>query len=66
MWTPEMIVYHEIIRLPLLSQAKEYLGTIAKEADLTIGLEAIDLCLSSLSRSFEGKLVYTHRPLVNS
>ena len=43
-----MIGYHEIIRLPLLSQAKEWLGTIAKEVDLTNGLEEIELT-SSLS-----------------
>ena len=40
---PDMIGYHEIIRLPLLSQAKEWLGTIAKEVDLTSGLEEIEL-----------------------
>ena len=43
-----MIGYHEIIRLPLLSQAKEWLGAIAKEVDLTNGLEEIELT-SSLS-----------------
>ena len=41
--TPDMIGYHEITLLPLLSQAKEWLGTIAKEVDLTRGLEEIDL-----------------------
>ena len=45
---PDMIGYHEIIRLPLLSQAEEWLGTIAKEVDLTNGLEDIELT-SSLS-----------------
>ena len=40
---PDMIGYHEIIRLPLLSQAKEWLGTIAKEVDLTNGLEEIEV-----------------------
>ena len=47
--TPDMIGYHEIIRLPLLSQAKEWLGTIAKEVDLTAGLRAIDTSSSSTS-----------------
>ena len=47
--TPDMIGYHEIIRLPLLSQAKEWLGTIAKEVDLMAGLSAIDTSSSSTS-----------------
>ena len=44
--TPDMIGYHEIIRLPLLSQAKEWLVTIAKEVDLTRDLEEIELDIS--------------------
>ena len=47
--TPDMIGYHEIIRLPLLSRAKEWLGTIAKEVDLTRDLEETELD-TSLSR----------------
>ena len=44
--TPDMIGYHEIIRLPLLSRANEWLGTIAKEVDLTKDLEEIELATS--------------------
>ena len=53
---PDMIGYHEIVRLPLLSQAKEWLGTIAKEVDLTIGLEEIELTNSLLLPEFRRKV----------
>ena len=53
---PDMIGYHEIIRLPLLSQAKEWLGTIAKEVDLTNGLEGIELTNSLSLPEFRRKV----------
>ena len=45
--TPDMIGYHEINQLPLLSQAKEWLGTIAMEVGLMAGLSTIDPSSSS-------------------
>ena len=53
---PDMIGYHEIIRLPLLSQAKEWLGTIAKEVDLTNGLEEVELTNSLSLPEFRQKV----------
>ena len=53
---PDMIGYHEIIRLPLLSQAKEWLGTIAKEVDLTNGLKEIELTSSLSLHEFRRKV----------
>ena len=53
---PDMIGYHEIIRLPLLSQAKEWLGAIAKEVDLTSGLEEIELTNSLSLPEFRQKV----------
>ena len=53
---PDMIGYHEIIRLPLLSQAKEWLGTIAKEVHLTNGLEGIELTNSLSLPEFRRKV----------
>ena len=53
---PDMIGDHEIIRLPLLSQAKEWLGTMAKEVDLTRGLEEIALTTSLSLLEFRRKV----------
>ena len=47
--TSDMIGYHKIIQLPLLSQVKEWLGTIAKEVDLMAGLSTIDSSFTSTS-----------------
>ena len=51
-----MIGYHEIIRLPLLSQAKEWLGAIAKEVNLASGLEEIELTNSLSLPEFRQKV----------
>ena len=40
--TPDLIGFHELITLPLLSQAKEWLGEMSRELDLTAVMKSID------------------------
>ena len=40
--TPELVGYHELITLPLLSQAKEWLGEMSKELDLTKVMKSME------------------------
>ena len=40
--TPELVGYHELITLPLLSQAKEWLGEMSKELDLTEVMKSME------------------------
>ena len=40
--TPDLIGFHEQITLPLLSQAKEWLGQMSRELDLTAVMKSMD------------------------
>ena len=40
--TPELVGYHELITLPLLFQAKEWLGEMSKELDLTEVMKSME------------------------
>ena len=40
--TPDLVGYHELITLPLLSQAKEWLGDMSKELDLTEAMKSME------------------------
>ena len=40
--TPDLVGYHELITLPLLSQAKEWLGEMSKELDLTKVMKSME------------------------
>ena len=40
--TPELVGYHELITLPLLSQAREWLGEMSKELDLTAIMKSME------------------------
>ena len=40
--TPDLVGFHELITLPLLSQAKEWLGEMSRELDLTAVMKSMD------------------------
>ena len=40
--TPDLVEFHELITLPLLSQAKEWLGEVSRELDLTAVMKSMD------------------------
>ena len=40
--TPDLVGFHELITLPLLSQAKEWLGEMSRELDLTAVMKSVD------------------------
>ena len=58
--TPDLVGYHELITLPLLSQAKEWLGDMSKELDLNAVMKSMedpDLTQPSIPlRKFRNKL----------
>ena len=58
--TPDLLGYHELITLPLLSQAKEWLGDMSKELDLNAVMKSMedpDLPQPSIPlRKFRNKL----------
>ena len=41
-WTPDLVGFHELITLPLLSQAKEWLGEMSWELDVTAVMKSMD------------------------
>ena len=40
--TPDLVGFHELITLPLLSQAKEWLGEMSQELDLMVVMKSMD------------------------